>query len=369
MSSDNSQMMKGLSSHSDFTETHYAEIIAAAKQNYVFTTYDRIKLDQPFVLWRHDVDISINRARRLAVIESEHNVVATYFINIHSEFYNCFEASQSALLKDILDMGHRLGLHFDANYYHVRNEASLDELIAREAELVKSIFGANVDAFSFHDPSELHLSWMSESYAGILNCYSRQFRESISYCSDSNGYWRYKRLIDQLTEGKDPRIQVLTHPGLWQRTSMAPRERLWRAAYGRASAVIHNSDKRLAEMGRVSLSNRPRKFGELSGIFPSEYVLWDILWNEQQYSLLLISLYQKFASMSQPDDRSVMHPGSSNSTGLDDITMNRDSAEISDSRRQVQLLMAGIDVSDTVLKMSINLLIDKILTKSNDEMS
>ncbi len=41
------------------------------------------------MLWRHDVDHSLNRAYRLAEIEEEFGIKATYFIHIQSGFITC----------------------------------------------------------------------------------------------------------------------------------------------------------------------------------------------------------------------------------------------------------------------------------------
>ena len=32
----------------------------------------------------------------------------------------------------------------------------------------------------------------------MINTYAKYFKENVEYCSDSNGYWRYKRLEDFL---------------------------------------------------------------------------------------------------------------------------------------------------------------------------
>jgi len=215
------------------------------------------------VLWRHDVDISLNRSLRLAEIEAEVGVVATYFVDIHSTFYNAFEASQSSLLRRILSLGHRLGVHFDANYYDPADEDELEVLVGREASLLGSTFAARVDAMSFHNPSSRHLEWVRERYAGLVNCYSQRLKDGTAYCSDSKGYWRYRRLYDVVSEGADPRLQVLTHPGLWQRDAMPPRQRL---------------------------SGWPDGFADLRRSAPGDFSLLDLLWNQGRLGSLVIEL-------------------------------------------------------------------------------
>lgn len=279
-----------VSSDADFTEDHYGEILDAVLRSYRFATYDAIPWDEQFVLWRHDVDISLNRSGRLAEIEAARGIVATYFIDIHSTFYNVFEAAQSAALRAILALGHRLGVHFDANYYGVRDESDLDELVARESALLSSTFGAPVDAMSFHNPSELHLTWSNERYAGLVNCYSQRLRESTSYCSDSNGYWRFRRLFDVVDEAADRRLQVLTHPGLWQAEPMAPRQRLSRAAYGRARAVMRDYDDLISTMGRVNLTGMPVALSSLAPLVPDDFAFLDFLWNEGRLATLVHEL-------------------------------------------------------------------------------
>ena len=105
-----------------------------------------------------------------------------------------------------------------------------------------SAFGLRPAAFSFHNPTEFLLLWERDTYGGLINCYSRTFKTTIPYCSDSNGYWRFRRLRDALESAQDPRLQVLTHPGWWQEVPLHPRERIFRSVYGRALDIMNLYD-------------------------------------------------------------------------------------------------------------------------------
>jgi hypothetical protein len=85
---------------------------------------------------------------------------------------------------------------------------------------------------------------------GMLNVYSSYFQKNVPYVSDSNGYWRFKRLKEVLTSATEPCLQVLTHPEWWQEKLMSPKEKVWRCIDGRAESTKALYLKNLAEAGR-----------------------------------------------------------------------------------------------------------------------
>ncbi len=44
-----------------------------------------------YLILRHDVDFSVDRALELAKIENNYGISSTYFFLLHSDFYNIFE--------------------------------------------------------------------------------------------------------------------------------------------------------------------------------------------------------------------------------------------------------------------------------------
>jgi hypothetical protein len=237
----------------DFTTKHYRELLKLARLKYKLVSYENISFAERFILWRHDCDFSLNRAFKIAEIEMQEGVTSTYFVNPHSEFYNLLEARQAKLVEQILGMGHSLGLHFDAGFYKTRSKEELEEQISSEVALVEGFFGGKLFAFSFHNPNEALLAYEEDSYGGLLNCYSRKFKEEIPYCSDSNGYWRFRRLREVLETGEDFCLQVLTHPGWWQEQPMLPMERVDRCIRGRSSAIQNQYVRLLQAMGRENI--------------------------------------------------------------------------------------------------------------------
>ena len=68
------------------------------------------------------------------------------------------------------------------------------------------------------------------------------------YVSDSNGYWRFRRLDAVLADADVERLHVLTHPEWWPPEPMSPRARLERSARGAGAQVLDANDADLAAL-------------------------------------------------------------------------------------------------------------------------
>lgn len=236
--------------HPDFTEAEYASLVELASQRYRFIGYDELAAEPPVVLWRHDIDFSPQRAAALARIEAERGVRATYFFNLHSDFYNLLEDEPSQCVRAILALGHSLGMHFDPSAVAAQ-PGSADDWLRRERELLEAFFDTDIRAFSLHNP-ELVGRDRRDEVAGLVNAYGSQL-EAFVYCSDSNGIWRHERLRDVLESGNHGRLHVLTHPGWWCLEPLMPRARVSRAIDGRAAATHARYDRLLAQAGRPNV--------------------------------------------------------------------------------------------------------------------
>jgi len=238
----------------DFTEAAYRRMLEVARERYAFEHFGT-ELDAPHVLWRHDVDFSVHRALRMAQIESDLGLSSTYFLLLHSQFYNLLEASVRDLAVEIRELGHQIGLHFDAGYHGGGGSlADLEHRAGWERDLVSETVGAEVATLAFHIPEVTGVAGVEDdTIAGMVNAGGRSLRERYSYVSDSNGYWRHRRLPEVLQDGSEERLHVLTHPGWWQPTAMSPRDRLSRCVEGRARSSEAWYDELVAAWGRENV--------------------------------------------------------------------------------------------------------------------
>ena len=129
----------------DFTEANYKvilETLLSKGYKFVEFNYERITSDENIVIWRHDVDFSLNRSCKLAEIEAELGIKATYFIYVQSSFYNLFEPCQYEIIKRVNDLGHRIGLHFDHAFYtqskQISDEKEIEECALMEKEMLEN---------------------------------------------------------------------------------------------------------------------------------------------------------------------------------------------------------------------------------------
>lgn len=276
----------------DFVVEHYRELLELAKAGWRIADYKNIPWEDGFLLWRHDLDFSLNRALKLAKIEHEEGVKATYFVNLHSTFYNLAEKSQHQIIKEVLSLGHDLGLHLDLDFFDVESESALDRLVIDEANYLEKLFDQRPVAVSFHNPEAFHLACDADKYSGLVNCYSKRFQKEVAYCSDSNGYWRFRRLFEVLEQKKDTYLQVLTHPGWWQEISMPARRRIFRCIYGRASSTIQAYDQGLVNHDRLNCTGPSAALEVLKESRSMHYNICDFLWNQGAFQTLFIELWR-----------------------------------------------------------------------------
>jgi len=234
-----------------FTEAGYRDLVRLARSRFAFASFRDYRTAPPqSVLWRHDLDFSVHRALACARIEADEDARATYFLLLHSTFYNALEEGIVRRMREILDLGHELGLHFDPAFDGGRGP---DEALVRERALVEDLLGHEVTAFSLHNPDVAGWADDRDEIAGMTNTYGAYLSEHYGYASDSNGYWRFKPLEDVLSGGEHDRLQVLTHPEWWVPEPMSPRDRVTRAIDGRAEFQHARYDGIMTAMRRENV--------------------------------------------------------------------------------------------------------------------
>jgi hypothetical protein len=226
----------------------YRQMLAKITSSRRVITYREVRNHDEFILWRHDCDMSLNRALEIARIDQEIGVKSTFFVMVRSNFYNVLEKTQTNIVREIVKLGHDVGLHFDASYYSsLDKNFSLEESIMIDSKYLEDVAQVPLYVFSFHNPSTEILENNDLEYGGLLNCYSKYLSDLTHYGSDSNGYWRHKPIPEIIKDESKKRLQILTHPEWWLQEVSTPRDHVLRCAYGRAINAVREYDEELAK--------------------------------------------------------------------------------------------------------------------------
>jgi hypothetical protein len=173
-----------------FDLEHYRELLAAALAGgYRFAFFDH-EPEPRTILLRHDVDLSLDAALRMAELEAGLGVGATYFLMTRSVFYNLASHEGEAALARLRELGHRVGLH--AVWPRVELDERFDPVV------------------SWHNPDP---DFMREPVDGAVNVMQAPWADE--YRSDSNQHWRRGCPHEELAGGAFGRLQLLTHPEIW----------------------------------------------------------------------------------------------------------------------------------------------------------
>src|SRR5476649_2578080 len=96
-----------------FTHAHYREILRLGiTAGYRFAGFGEITslraTTHKACLMRHDCDNDLAAATKLAEIEAEEGIRATYFLMLRSAIYNLLAPTNSALVRKIIAGGHEI---------------------------------------------------------------------------------------------------------------------------------------------------------------------------------------------------------------------------------------------------------------------
>lgn len=196
-----------------FTVHGYIQLLDLLRKNgYGITDYFDWEKHNKCVILRHDVDFDLEQAFSMAQTEHRLEISSTYFVLLTSDFYNINSCRNKSIVKEIQDMGHIVGLHFDEMAYpgDVGDVDKIVEDIKEEISILSEVVKTDVSVFSYHRPSKVILD-ADIRIQGVINSYGDLFFKQFKYLSDSRMHWR-EPVMDFIQQGIYSRMQILTHP-------------------------------------------------------------------------------------------------------------------------------------------------------------
>jgi len=161
------------------------------------------------LILRHDVDASIKMAYDLSRIELEYAKVSTYYVLLTASIYNVFSKKNQKYIREMINDGFEIGLHFDPTVYGCVSKKTLTDKIKSEATVFEMIFDYKIKSYSLHQPS-IYGGYIDTS--SYIDAYNKDIFDDDRYISDSSFSFRGKNPIEYIEKSKTELIQMLIHP-------------------------------------------------------------------------------------------------------------------------------------------------------------
>lgn len=205
-----------------FSYSDYKEIINIIKESGRGCNFRQAQERDKFIIMRHDVEFSVDRAFALSKLELSMDFTSTYFFQWTNNSYNILSKKNMDMIKYMHERGHVIGLHFALN--GLTDMELVRKKILQEIHVLSEMLGFEITEFSIHRPSADVLR-ENIVFSGIINAYQDEFftfSENVTdstplhvkYISDAKHRWNYGT-PDADTLFNNERVQILTHPYSW----------------------------------------------------------------------------------------------------------------------------------------------------------
>ncbi|MBT9589271.1 hypothetical protein IV102_38450 [bacterium] len=159
---------------------------------------------QDAAILRHDIDLDLEPALRMAQWEQIRGFQATHFVLTTSDCYNPFSATGRRMIQRIQECGGEIGLHFDPTLYPAQE---LQAAAESEATQLARVTGRPVTTVSLHCPHRLESLPL---FTGFTNAYDSRIFGPTRYLSDSSR--RFRNSPEEFLKQASGPIQLLFHP-------------------------------------------------------------------------------------------------------------------------------------------------------------
>ncbi len=200
----------------DFTRSIYRELLSTLLDSgfefYVLEDLCGGKMKEPYIALRHDIDRNPQNALRMAEIENEMGIKATYYFRTVKKVFD------PEIIKKISSMGHEVGYHYeDLSTLHGDVEKALKSF-KQNVEMLRELVPVNTVSMhgkplSKYDNREL-ISRLNFEELGILcEPYTVVEMLDLAYLTDTGRSWdnRMVNMRDRVSTTLDIKIKSTHH--------------------------------------------------------------------------------------------------------------------------------------------------------------
>ena len=199
-----------------FTELHLREILESLRaEGYEFRNFREFSpgADRQVIL-RHDVDLSLDDAVRIARLEIGLGVTSVFHLLLTADAYNPYSARSRDIVRELRRLGHAVGLHLDPAADPTLRPAEYTAYF----QLAEALWGP-LDSYSLHRPAAggRIADFLPEKLGFPVPefAYHPRFVEEIHYRSDSRREWRSGCICQEARKLEGRSLQLLIHPVWW----------------------------------------------------------------------------------------------------------------------------------------------------------
>jgi hypothetical protein len=199
----------------EYSESHYRTILRTARSvGYVTSGFvEPVEAERRLFL-RHDVDISIDLAVKLAEINNDEGVAGTFAVLLRSQIYNLLSPFVLPQLQRLRELGQSLALHHAGTWSLSPDEVT--QSVTSDFHIAKHAVPGIEPAYAWHNPTpELVESMLDHDAAGLVNMYGRRFTRDMQYLSDSNMRNSVETFEHALRDESQTDVHFLFHPLNW----------------------------------------------------------------------------------------------------------------------------------------------------------
>ena len=254
----------------DFTHASYLDLLGYIKElGYPIGPFRTFPGSGPYVILRHDIDFSVPKAKEMAELDCEIGVTSTFFVLLTSPYYNALSESNLQTMKEMMEMGHEIGLHYDGTGFENLELSDQHRRIAALIDCLSNNLGVKITAISQHKPAKATIKLEFPEY---IDAYSQPFFKEIAYLSDSRMRFGVEDVYGFFKN--NPRSQLLIHPILWHSERKTVREvfeYVKAVSFQTIQDAINSDEKSIQEFTRQNRRNNDkRKTGNRTIIKKSE---------------------------------------------------------------------------------------------------
>ncbi len=220
----------------DFTLKKFSqlcEIVSSTYPTITLNTYLSGNHPDKFIIMRHDVDRKIKNSLKTAKIENNFGITSTYYFRMNNNVF------QPEIIKEIKDMGHEIGYHYEVLGKTKGDYEKAIKLFEYELAEFRRICDITTicmhgNPLSKYDNRSLWKTYNFKNY-GILGEAYLSAGDDLNYFSDT-GRWNSKNnirdflygkiktnnkvnntddLIELIKNNKINNLYILTHPERW----------------------------------------------------------------------------------------------------------------------------------------------------------